>query len=807
MLNDLRFAIRMIASRRWFSAAVITTLALGIGLNTMVFTLINAALFKPVPVPGGERLLAISGRNLEQDRRGMGISYPDFREYRKQASTMETVEAANGALGILSEQGNPPRSYQMNRVSSGLFSMLRIQPVLGRGFAPTDDQPGAAPVLLLGYGIWNDRYALSPNVIGRVVRVNSKPATIIGVMPAGFKFPNNEDMWIPLVPDSDLEDRTHHWLQLFAIRKPGVFIPQASADMERIAARLAADHPKENRKVGVKLQTFHERYNGGPIKTVFLLMLASVGFVLLIACANIANMMLGRALGRVREISIRIAMGASRWQLIRQLLTESLLLSALGGVLGLALSVEGVHWFNIQSADVGKPYWVQFSADYSVFGYFAGLCVLSGVLFGLFPALRSTRVDLNSALKEGGRSMGSKRGGMLSTVLVVFQFGLTLVLLTGAGMFARAFLESEKLNPGVPADRLLTAQVSLPQIRYATPETRFRFFDKLLPKIEALPGVTNAVLVSQAPGLGAPSRHIEIEHTVVPDPARLPSASYIVQTPGYFNAVNLPLLTGRDFNESDGLPGHETTVVTKNFAAHFWPNQNALGKRLRFFNDEETRNSKTRPWLSVIGISADLDQEPGEADPNPLIFVPLRQESSDSMSVMLRSASNPSSLSSAMRAAVQSLDEDLPLSQVRTLTEAVEHQQWYIRIFGTLFLTFAIIALLIASVGIYAVIAQSTAARTQEIGVRMALGATSRNVLAMVLARGAWQLTAGLITGLAVAFPAARLMKSILARVSPSDPLVFGAVSLLLIAVGMFACWLPARRAAALDPVKAIRYE
>ncbi len=806
MLNDLRFALRMIESRRWFSAAVVITLALGIGLNTMVFTLINAALYKPVPVPGGDRLVAISGRNLAQDDRGMGISYPDFRELRQQASTLESVEAANGALGILSEQGNPPRSYSMNRVSSGIFNMLHTQPVLGRSFIPSDDQPGAPAVLLLGYGIWNDRYGRSPDIIGRTVRVNSKPATIIGVMPAGVRFPNDEDMWMPLIPDSDFEDRTHHWLQVFAIRKPGVSIAQASADLTRIATRIAADHPQENKGIGIQVQTFHERYNGGPIKMVFLLMLASVGFVLLIACANVANMMLARALSRQREINIRSAMGASRWQLIRQLLVESLLLSALGGFLGLAFSVQGIRWFNLHTQDVGKPYWVQFTMDYTVFGYFAAICIFSGILFGLFPALRSTRADLNTGLKEGSRSMGTRRGGLLSSALVVFQFGLTLVLLAGAGMFARSFLDTETLNPNVPADRLLTARISLPKARYATPEARQRFFDKLLPNVAALPGVSSAVLVSNGPGLGAPSRHIEIEHTALPDPARGPSASFIAQTSGYFSQINLPLLSGRDFNDTDGTTGREATIVTKTFAARFWPNQSALGRRFRFFNDD-AKTPKPGPWLTVVAVSADLDQEPTEAAPNPLVFVPYRQESQDGMWIMVRSPASPMSLTSAIRTAVQNQDQDLPLSQVRTVTEAVEHQQWYIRTFGTLFLTFALIALLIASVGIYAVIAQSTAARTQEIGVRMALGASATNVLTMVLAKGAMQLGAGLALGLAVAFPAARLMKSILARVSPQDPLVFASVSAVLLIVGLFACWLPARRAATLDPVKAIRYE
>jgi predicted permease len=626
-------------------------------------------------------------------------------------------------------------------------------------------------------------------------------------MPAGLKFPNNEDVWMPLVPTAEFEDRSHHWLQLFAIRKPGFAASQVAADLGRIAAQLAADHPQENKGIGIQVQTFHERYNGGPIRMVFVLMLAAVGFVLLIACANVANMMLGRALGRQREISIRMALGASRWQLIRQLLVESLLLSMLGGVLGLALSFGGIHWFDLNSQDVGKPYWVQFTMDYTVFGYFAVVCVFTGILFGLAPALRSSRAELNHGLKEGARSIGSLRGGLLSGLLVVFQVGLTLVLLMGAGMFARGFLASASLNPTVPAARLLTARVTLPHGRYATPEARQRFFAQLLPAIAALPGVSHAVLTSVAPGLGAPSRHIEIEHTALPDPVRGPSASYVAETPGYFAAINLPLLEGRDFDFQDGAPGHEGAVVTRNFASRFWPNQNAIGKRFRFFREEEGGKPKPGPWLNIVGVSADLDQEPNEAAPNPLVFIPYRQEPYDSLTILLRSAAPPASLTAAVRASVQNLDQDLPLGEVRTLTEAVEHQMWYLRLFGTLFLTFALIALVIASVGIYAVIAQSTAARTQEIGVRMALGATSGSVLAMVLKSGARQLAGGLVLGLAAAFPAARVLKSLLARVSPTDPIVFTAVSAILILVGLFACWLPARRATGLDPMKALRYE
>jgi predicted permease len=805
MTHDLRFALRMIVAHRWFSAAVVATLALGIGLNTMVFTLVNAALFKPVPVPRGERLVAIVSQDL--NRRGengrMGVSFPDFRDYRVQQSTLESLEAAANEPAVLSERGNPPQPYGMARVSTGLFTTLHIQPVLGRAFLPTDDRAGAEPVVLLGYSVWKDRYASSPTILGRSIRVNEKPATIIGVMPERFQFPSNEDLWMPLSPTPEMENRQRRNLQVFGILKSGTPIAKATADLDAIAHRLSADHPETNKDMGALVQTFQERYNGGNIRMVFLLMLAAVGFVLMIACANVANMMISRTLGRQREMSIRAAMGASRWQVIRQLLIESLLLSALGGVLGLAISWLGVYQFDLASSDVGRPYWVQFTMDYRVFGYFAAMCLLSALLFGLAPALRSSRVDLNNALRDSMRTAGTQHGGKMASVLVVLQFALTLVLLTGAGMFARSFISNQSLNPFVPADRILTARIRLPKDRYTTPESRQRFYDQLLPQIGALPGVTNTSIASDLPGVWAFSRHIEIEGVALPDPSHKdpshkPSASVVVQSPGHFATVNLRVIQGRDFNSTDT----QSAIVSKQFAERYWPNQEALARRFRFFDNDKPGN-----WLSVVGVSANIVQEPNEASPNPLLFLPYRQESFESIFLVVRTTGNPSSFVSAVRATVQNMDQDLPLFEVRTLAGAIAHNRWFLAVFGTVFLVFAMIALVIASVGIYAVIAQATARRTQEIGVRMALGATSRNILALVISRGMKQLAVGLALGLAAAIPAARLINTLPFGVSKSDPLVLTGVCLLLTSVGLFASWLPARRAAQLSPVTAIRYE
>lgn len=802
MTHDLRFAVRTILAHRWFSLAIVATLGLGIGLNTMIFTLVYAVLFKPVPITGGSRLVAVSGRNLATHDNGIPVSYPDFLDYRAQTKSFDDLEAASGEGAVLSETGNPPRSYNMNRVSAGMFDMLHTRPILGREFLPSDEKPGAEPVILLGYGVWKERYAGSPDVVGHVVRVNTNPATIIGVMPDGFKFPSGVDLWMPLVPTANLEKRSNRSVSLFGFLKPGTSNQRASVDLSAIAQRLATAYPEADKNIGVQVQTFQERYNGGPIRIVFLCLLAAVGLVLLIVCANVANMMLSRALARGREMSIRVAIGASRWRIIRQLLVESLVLSVTGGALGLGLAAIGIHWFDLNTQNVGKPTWILFQMDYTVYAYFALLCVFTGLLSGLAPALRASRVDLNSTLKEGSRSAGSRRGGLLSSVLIVFQFALTLVLLTGAGIFVRGFLAAQQINAWLPSNHLLTGGVYLPHERYADNDSRVRFFDQLLPQLRAIPGVTQAALTSSEPGMGTGSQRVEIEGAPPIDPEKLPLAGVLAQSPGEFATIDLAILRGRDFNETDGKTGTKCVIVTRQFASRFWPNQEPIGKRIRLYD-----NDKPGDWLTVIGVSADMVQQTNRPVPDPLVFVPYRQVAYGGMTLMLRTNGNPSSLSTSMRSAVQNIDRDLPLNDVNTLAEAIYHNQWYLRLFGTLFLAFALIALLIASVGIYAVIAQVTTSRTQEIGVRMALGASSGNILNLVLARGMKQLLAGFLIGLAAAYPAARVMTKIPLHVSASDPVLFITISALLITVGLFACYLPARRAAGLDPVKAIRYE
>ncbi len=653
-------------------------------------------------------------------------------------------------------------------------------------------------MLVLSYAVWQERYAGLASVIGRQVRVNDTAATIVGVMPKGFRFPTGEDLWMPLTPTADLAKRDSRQLRGYAIMKPGVTMRQTNAELNGIAARLAGQFPADKDQ-GVRVQTFQQRFNGGNIRIIFLLMLAAVGFVLLIACADVANMMLSRALSRQRQMSIRTALGATRWRLIRQLLIESVTFSTVGGVLGMGLAEAGIHWFDLSTQTV-RPSWIEFTMDYTVFGYFAALCILSGLLFGIAPALRSSKPDLAGVLKEGAHSVGRSRGGWLSATLVVCQFALTLVLLTGAAIFVRALLNALSINPFVPAAQLTMASLQLPDSRYKDADARQRFFDQLLPRLRELPGVSHATIASDGPGLGADRQQIELELAPIANPAKRPWVSFVAQSPGYLQTIHLPLLEGRDFNETDGTAHHEAAILTRDAAARLWPGQNPIGKRFRLYDNK----NKATEWITVVGTSANLIQEIQESDPKPLLFVPYRQEGYGNMAVVVESAADPLQ---AMRTIVQSLDPELPLNDPSSVKNALEHQTWFLRVFGRIFLGFALIAMLMSSVGIYAVIAHAMNSRTQEIGLRLALGATMRNIMLLVMKRGLWQIGAGLVLGLGAALPVAHLMLSLPFGIAGSNVSIFLIVAFCLASVGVIACWLPARRAAGLDPVKAIRYE
>jgi predicted permease len=802
-MQDLRYALRTIAAHPWFSAAIVATLALGIGINTMVFTLSNAVLYKPLPFPNGERIVSVVSTQPSQNAQRMNLSYPDFLDLRAQTTTFERLEALGGGGGILSEPDIPAESVGFGRVTAGLLSMTSVSPVLGRALTPNDERQDAPPAIVIGESLWRTRYHEAKDVIGRAVRIDDKPATIVGVMPKGFGFPRDEALWMALRPEGrDRDQRDNRYLLVVGMLKSGQSIASASRDVNAAAERLAAAYPDTNREIRANVLTFNERFNGGKVRTVFQLMLAAVGLVLLVACANVANMMLGAALKRHREMAIRTALGASRWRIVRQLLVESVLLSTMGGVLGLGLTVLGVHAFNlaVTPENTGKPSWIIFEVDYRVLLYLAAVCVGTGIVFGLAPALRSARVDLNHTLKEGGRG-GSGRSHWLSSTLVVVQFTLAVVLLAAAGLMMRSFLAGQRVNPQVPSSHVLTARVLLPNVRYPDKAARLRFYDETLPRLAAMPDVTHAALMTDAPGLGAGQARFELDGHLIDKPADRPSTTNVIVSSGYFALMNLPIVRGRSFETMDGEPGHEAAIVSRAFAAAYWPNDNPIGKRLRFNGDQ-----KPDPWMTVVGVSGDLVQSSARAEVEPVVFRPFRIVQFDGgyTLVALRSNGDAAVLTNPLRQMMQSADRDIALSNVERLDVSLAARLWPYRVFGTLFFLFAMTALLMAAVGLYAVMSQATLRRTREIGIRMALGATPMRVLRTVMRRGVLQLAIGLALGIGAAFAATGAMRSLLVGVEPSDPLTFVVTATVLLAVGLFACWLPANRAATIPPVQAL---
>ncbi len=808
--QDIRFAVRLLVKDRWFTAVAIIALALGIGVNATVFTFVNAVLIRGLPINDPDRVMVVGTRDARLRDRGM--SYLDFEDYRRATRTFSGLAAFSGSVMNVSDEGRTPERFQGPFISAPAFKLIGQRPQLGRDFLPEDDRPGAPAVVVLGNGIWKNRYGSDPSIIGRSIKINDIVSTVIGVMPEGFKFPNNADLWLPLahMPRLAEQKRDNRNVEAFGKLADGVTRAQAQSEMNTIAGQLRHDYPDTNKDVTASVMTFNERQNGGPIRLVFLSLMGAVAFVLLIACANVANLLLARSATRAREMSVRISLGATRWRIVRQLLVESVLLSIVSGLFGLALAYVGVRLFDAATQDVGKPYWIKFTMDAQVFAFFAAVCLGTGIVFGLAPALHVSKTDLNEVLKEGGRSGSSGvRARRWTSVLIVAELALTLVLLAGAGLMMRSFLTLYRLDVGVDTAHLLTMRLALPAQKYPTIESRRAFFERLDQRIAGISGIQAGMITTNMPLGGGNGRLLAVDGRPLAAGEQAPLVTQLMIGPRYFETLGLRIVRGRGFEELDGTTGHETAIINQRFATMHFGSEDPLGRRIKLTPDGALVPGAAVPtWVTVVGVSPSIRQSNmQEPQPDPVAYIPLRSQAPGFVLLMIRAGGDAASVTSLMREEVRAIDPDLPLFEIKTMDQQLAQARWPFRVFGSMFAIFALIALALSAVGLYAVTAYSVAQRTQEIGVRMALGAQAPQVWWLVVRRGLLQLAMGLSIGLAGAFGVGQLLKSLLVQTSTRDPLTLTSIVLLLMLVSVLASFWPARRATRLDPVAALRNE
>ena len=806
LLQDLGFAFRVIAKQRWLSAAAIATLALGIGVNAIGFTIVNAAFFRGLPFEDSTGPFMLSWQN-RAGRRG-SVSHSELQAWRDQTRTFAGLAAFSEPQTTMniSDDRAMPEQVEGTWLTANMFGLLRQAPLLGRDFAPADDRAGAELVAVVSYDLWKSRYGGDPNVLGRSMRIDGRPATIIGVMPEGTRFPNSTEVWAPFVPTTDQELLNTRRFRVIGRLRDGASRSDAQADMNAIGLRTAAAHPMSQELAGVRVETISERVVGGLARRMFLTVMAAVGFVLFIACANVANLLLSRSASRAHEIAIRMALGATRSRVVQQLLVESVVLGVLGGSVGAILAVVGVEMFETAMHVTERPYWLVFSVDYVVLGYIAAICLVTGVLFGLAPALHISKANNNDVLKEGGRGQaGNRRVRWFSGTLVVAELALTIVLLAGAGLMVRSFIKHSSVDIGIRTEDMFTMRVRLPESKYPSADARRAFFARLESRLAAVPGVQAHAITTGVPPLDGGERLVEIDQPGGSD-QRPQFVSTVTISPAFFDVVDRPLVRGRAFRETDGAPGSETVIINEHLATRFFSGADPIGRRLRFARNRPAPGQPPDVWRTVVGIAGPIKHgSPQDAYVSSVVYIPYRQDAPGAASLVVRSALPPASLMNAVRREVQAIDPDQPVFTIQTLDQLLAADRWPYRIFGTLFAVLAAIALVLSSVGLYAVMANAVTQRTQEIGVRMAMGAQPQQVSWLILKRGLVQLAIGLPLGLAGALMLGVVLQRMLVDTLPGDPPTLGAITILLTVVSIAACLLPARRATRVDPLITLR--
>jgi putative ABC transport system permease protein len=802
-IQDLRYGLRVLVKSPVFTIVAVLSLALGIGANTAIFSVVNGLLLQPLPYPEPERIVDVWHTPPQESFPGMAtfsVSPGNYLDWKNQNESFESMAVYQGA-GFSMSNGDTPVTVIGTAVSSEFFSVLRSTPIQGRTFLPEEEQPGHNQVVVLGHGLWQRAFGGDPNLIGQTLSLDSQKFTVIGIMPSGFEFPQEGELWVPLAwDDKERQTRAIHDYGVIARLKPDVSLTKAQAEMSTISSRLEQQYPEANKGWGAVVIPLREDLVGD-IRPALLVLFGAVGFVLLIACANVANLMLARGANRKKEIAIRIALGAARSRIVRQLLTESILLSTAGGVLGLLLAGWGSQVL-VQMSSGSLPIPREISMDRWALGFTLLLSFAAGIVAGIAPAFQLSAAETSETLKQGtGRNGGSSASQRTRKALVIAEVILSLILLIGAGLMIRSFWKLQQVNPGFDTSNTLVMGVGLPATKYTDPQHQAVFFDRVLEQISALPGVVSAGSTTTLPLSGSGSTQpFTIQGRPEPLVAEQPTAKMRYISPDYFRAMGIPLRQGRFFNDQDRDKGTQVLIISETMAQQFWPGEDPIGKRLTpSFHLE----AGAREIVGVVGdVKAGLD-----ADTAPVMYMPYKQAPRSRMMLVARTTSNPQNFTQAISRAIQAIDNEQALWNVRTMEQVLTNSVSGRRFNMTLLITFAGLALVLAAVGVYGVMNYSVTLRRRELGIRLALGAQRGDVLRLVLGQGLTLTFIGIGVGLIAAYGLTRLMESLLYGVSATDYLTFISVSGVLLVVGLLASYLPARRATKVDPMIALRSE
>lgn len=801
MLHDLRFAVRLLVKSPGLTLASVLALGFGIGLATAIFNSFSAVLLRPLPhLKDEQRLVFLNSTSLNQLDSYYELSLPDFLDLRAQAKSIEGLTTATDKTVIFAG-GDLPERVLGSDVSVEGFVMLGVRPVRGRLFTAGDSAPGASPVAILSYALWQRRFGGKDDVIGRVETLNGTPTTIVGVLPAGFTFPERSEIWTPLFYKNDPTERGSHQLPAWARLRDGVSLDEARIEIAGIAARLALEHPSTNSNKSIAVRLVRDEATSDT-QLMMNLMLGAAIFVLLIACANVANLLLAKAAARSHEIAIRVSVGATRGRILRQVLTESLLLGLLGGAAGLIIGV----WANtllisaLPATEI--PFWMKFDFDWRVFAFAGGAAIASSLFFGLFPALQASR-STATELKEGGRSStGSRRARLVRQGLVIAQVALSAVLLIGAGLFVRSFLKLQSTPPGFDEQGVLTFRVGLPLTQFKEKAEVQRFFAQLTPRLAEVPGVTAVGLAGAVPSQGINNNAFLFEGQAMPKTLSDAALTTLrVASPGYFAALRIPLLSGRLFGPTDQRDTPQVALVDQQFVNRWCNGENPVGRRISF----GVLGHEPPQWLIIVGVVGDVPNRLDVPYERGAVYTLSDQSDFFFASYLVRVSGDPATFGPALQRAVLAVKPGIPIYNVNTLANIQRTTYWSKRFVGQIFSIFGLGALFLAALGVYGVMAYSVSQRTPEIGVRMALGASPNDVLRLVSRQGLSLVLVGLVIGVVSALGLTRLMAGMLVGVSPSDPPTYFTLTTVLAAVGLLACWLPARRATKVDPMIALR--